>query len=98
MARRDDRDRYDASHADSRVLAKLHRSEPHQRNSASHLDLERGGADLDHYGQIGIEPTLDEVFHEPVIRLMMKCDNVTGDQLLHLVTMARRHMHGSDQS
>jgi hypothetical protein len=97
-ARRDDQGRYDASGAGSRVLAKLDRSAPNKPASASRLDLERGGADLDRYGQISTEPTLHEVFREPVIRLMMKCDNITEDQLLHLITMARRHMHGSDKS
>jgi hypothetical protein len=80
MARRDDQDRYDASGADSRVLATLHRSETNQPTAASRLDLEQGGADVDRHGQIGTEPTLHEVLHEPVIRLMMKCDNVTEDQ------------------
>jgi hypothetical protein len=75
MARRDDQDRYDASGADSRVLATLHRSEPNQPTAASRPDLEQGGADVDRHGQIGTEPTLNEVLHEPVIRLMMKCDN-----------------------
>ena len=76
MARRDDQDRYDASGTDGRVLAKLHRSEPHQPTSASRLNPEQGGADLDRYGQISTEPTLHEVFREPVIRLMMKSNNV----------------------
>ena len=94
MACRDDRDRYDASGADSRILAKLHRSEPNQPTSASRLDLQHGGADVDRYGQIGTEPTLYEVFREPVNRLMMKSDNVSEDQLLHLIMMARRYMNG----
>jgi hypothetical protein len=97
MARRDDQDRYDASGTDGRVLAKLHRSEPHQPTSASRLDLEQGGAGVGRYEQIATEPTLHEMFREPVIRLMMKCDNVTEDQQLHLITMARRHMHGWDK-
>ena len=97
MACRDDQDRYDASGADSRVLAKLHRSEPNQPTPASRLDLDHGGADLGRYGQIGIEPTLYEVFREPAIRLMMKSDNVTEHQLLHLITTARRHMNGCDK-
>jgi hypothetical protein len=87
MARRDDQDGYHASGADSRVLAKLHRSETNQPTPASRLDLGR-------YGQIGTEPTLYEVFREPVIRLVMKSDNVSEDQLLHLIMMARRHMNG----
>jgi hypothetical protein len=97
MARRGDRDRYDASGADSRVLAKLHRGEPHQPTSASRLDLQHGGADVDRCGQIGTEPALYEVFREPVIRFMMKSDNVTEDQLLHLITMARRRINGWDK-
>ncbi len=37
---------------------------------------------------------LDEVLREPVIRLMMKCDNVTEDQLLHFIRIARQHVNG----
>jgi hypothetical protein len=98
MARRDDQGRYDASGADTPVLAKLHRSEPNQPTSASRLNPEHGGADLDRYGQISTEPTLHEVFREPAIRLMMKCDNVTEDQLLHLIKIARWHMNGCEKS
>jgi hypothetical protein len=97
MARRGDQDRYDASGADSGVLATLNRSEPKQPTPASRLDLEHGGADVGRYGQIGTEPTLHEVFREPLIRLMMKCDNVTEGRLLHLITMARRRINGWDK-
>jgi len=31
------------------------------------------------YGQGGTEPTLDEIIHEPVIRLMMERDRVTEE-------------------
>jgi hypothetical protein len=30
------------------------------------------------------------VLRDPVIHLMMKCDNVTEDQLLHFIGIARR--------
>jgi hypothetical protein len=33
---------------------------------------------------------LDEILRDPVIRLMTKCDNVTEDQLLHFIGIARR--------
>jgi len=34
------------------------------------------------------EPRLDEVLRNPVIRLMMKCDNVTEAQLLDFIATA----------
>ena len=47
------------------------------------------------YGQGGIEPTLDELIHEPVIRLLMERDNVTEEALLRIITVARRHLDGN---
>ena len=44
------------------------------------------------YGQGGTEPTLDELIHEPVIRLLMERDNVTEEALLRIITIARRHL------
>ena len=41
----------------------------------------------------GTEPTLDEMLREPAIRLIMRRDNVTEDQLLYLINMARRHIN-----
>jgi hypothetical protein len=46
-------------------------------------------------GQGGTAPTLDEVIHEPVIRLMMERDNVTEEALLLIITIARRHLGGN---
>jgi hypothetical protein len=42
------------------------------------------------YGQGGTEPTLDEIIHEPVIRLMMERDRVTEEALLRVITIARQ--------
>jgi len=42
------------------------------------------------YRQNGTEPTLDEVIHEPVIRLMMERDNVTEEALLRIINIARQ--------
>jgi hypothetical protein len=41
------------------------------------------------YEQSGTEPTLDEVIHEPVIRLMMERDHVTDEALLRIINIAR---------
>jgi hypothetical protein len=46
------------------------------------------------YEQSGPEPTLDEVIHEPVIRLMMERDNVTEEALLRIINLARQHLGG----
>jgi hypothetical protein len=59
------------------------------------LHLENGGGDICRYGQGGTEPTLDEVIHEPAIRLMMERDNVTEEALLRIITIARRNPGGN---
>jgi hypothetical protein len=46
------------------------------------------------YGQGGTEPTLDEVIHEPVIRLMMERDHVAEEALLRIINIARQHLGG----
>jgi hypothetical protein len=46
------------------------------------------------YGQSGTEPTLDEVIHEPVIRLMMERDHVTEEVLFCIINIARQHLGG----
>jgi hypothetical protein len=54
--------------------------------------LEQSRADVDRYRQTGTEPALDEMLREPAIRLIMRRDNVTEDQLLHLIKVACRHI------
>jgi hypothetical protein len=44
------------------------------------------------YRQSGTEPTLDEVMHEPVIRLMMERDHVTEEALVRIINIARLHL------
>ena len=44
------------------------------------------------YRQSGTEPTLDEVMHEPVIRLMMERDHVTGEALVRIINIARQQL------
>ena len=44
------------------------------------------------YRQSGTEPTLDEVMHEPVIRLMMERDHVTEEALVRIINIARQHL------
>jgi hypothetical protein len=56
--------------------------------------LEQRRADAGRYGKSGTEPTLDEMLREPAIRLIMRWDNVTEDQLLYLINMACRHING----
>jgi len=94
MVRHDDQDLYEVSDANCRVVGNLHRPGPNRPSSAFRLHLEQCGADVDRYGRTGTEPMLDEVLREPVIRLMMKCDNVTEDQLLHFIRIARQHVNG----
>jgi len=95
MPRRDDQDVHDGSDANCRVPANRHRPGPNRSSSASRLHLEPCGRGADRYRRTETEPTLDEVLREPVIRLMMKCDNITEDRLLHLIRTARRHMSES---
>lgn len=70
--------------------ANLHRFEPNRSASASRLPLEHRATEVASDRQAAAEPTLDEVLRDPVIRLMMKCDHVTEDQLLHFIGIARR--------
>jgi len=80
---------YGVNHTKSRVPANLHRSGTNRSlYASSRSHLEPCGA---RYRHSGTEPPLDEVLLEPVIRLMMKRDNVTEDQLLHFIRIASRH-------
>ena len=92
MARRDGQDLYAVNGADRSVLANLDRRNPNRPASAARLRRQQSSADINRYPQAGAEPALDEVFQEAVIRLMMKSDNVTEDQLLHLIIRARRYV------
>ena len=58
------------------------------------LHLEDAGGDMWRYGQDGTEPTLDEVIHEPAIRLMMERDHVAEEALLRIINIARQHLGG----
>jgi hypothetical protein len=84
MARRDDLDFCDVSDAKPRLPGDLRRPRPKRSAFASRSQLEQRRADVDRYRQSGTEPTLDEMLREPAIRLIMRRDNVTEDQLLHL--------------
>jgi hypothetical protein len=84
---------YDVSDAKPRLPADLRRPRPKRSPSASRSQLEQCGADVVRYGQSGAEPTLNEVLGEPAIRLIMKRDNVTEDQLVHLIKLACRHIN-----
>ena len=94
MARRGDQDFYDVSEGNCRALANLRPIGSNRSPSLSRLHLEQGGADVDRYQRTATEPTIDEVLREPVIRLMMKCDNVTEEELLHFIRTARQRMNG----
>jgi hypothetical protein len=94
MARRDDQDLYDVSDAKSRVLVNLHRSGSNRSLPVPRRSrLEQCGAKVQRYRHSGTEPTLDEVLREPAIRLMMKRDNLTEDQLLYIIRIASRHIN-----
>jgi hypothetical protein len=82
---------YDVSDAKPRLPADLRRPRPKRSASASSSQLEQRRADVHSDEQSGTEPALDEVLLEPTIRMIMKRDNVTGDQLVHLIKIASRH-------
>ena len=90
MARGDDRE---VSNSKPRLRVDLRRAGAKPSASASGSQLEQLRAEVDRYGQSGTEPTLGEVLREPAIRLIMKRDNVTEDQLLHLIKLACRHIN-----
>jgi hypothetical protein len=93
MARCDDQDFYDVSDAKPRFRADLRRPGPKRSAFASRSQLEQRRTGVDRYGHSCTEPTLDEMLREPAIRLMMRRDNVTVDQLLHLINTACRHIN-----
>ena len=71
------------------IFADLDQNDPLPRRS----QLGQRRADAGRYGKSGTEPTLDETLREPAIRLIMRWDNVTEDQLLYLINMACRHIN-----
>ena len=93
MACCDDPDFCDVCDAKSRLRADLRRPGPKRSAFASRSQLEQRRTDVDRYGHSCTEPTLDEMLREPAIRLMMRRDNVTVDQLLHLINTACRHVN-----
>jgi hypothetical protein len=84
---------YDVSGAKPRLPADSRRPRPKRSPSASRSQLEQR-RDVVRYGHSGTEPTLDEVLGESAIRLIMSHDNVTEDQLVHLIKRACRHING----
>ena len=82
------------SDAKARLPADLRRPRLKRSASASCSQLKQRGADVVSYGQSSTEPTLDEMLREPAIRLIMRRDKVTEDQLVHLIKRARRHTNG----
>ena len=85
---------YDVSDAKARLPADLRRPRLKRSASASCSQLKQRGADVVSYGQSSTEPTLDEMLREPAIRLIIRRDKVTEDQLVHLIKRARRHTNG----
>jgi hypothetical protein len=77
------------SDAKPRLPADLRRPGPKRCASAPRPQLDQRRADADRYGKSGTEPTLDEMLREPAIRLIMRRDNVTEDQLLRLIKLVR---------
>ena len=84
---------YDVSGAKPRLPADSRRPRPKRSPYASRSQLEQR-RDVVRYGHSGTEPTLDEVLGESAIRLIMKRDNGTEDQLVHLIKLACRHING----
>jgi hypothetical protein len=71
------------------IFADLDQNDPHPRpahnsNSAEQMQALRKKRH---------RATLDEMLREPAIRLIMRRDNVTEDQLLYLINMACRHIN-----
>jgi hypothetical protein len=76
--------------ASPQIFADLDQNDPHSRPRSQ---LEQRRADVDRYGHSCTEPTLDEMLREPAIRLMMRRENATEDQLLHVINTACRHIN-----
>jgi hypothetical protein len=52
---------------------------------------EDGGGVACRYARGGTEPTLDELIHEPIIRLLMLRDNVSEKTLSQIIRTARKN-------
>ena len=76
--------------ASAQIFADLDQIGPHSRPAHHSNSAE---PDLDRYGESRTEHTLDEGLREPAIRLIMRRDNVTEDQLLHVINTACRHIN-----
>ena len=85
---------YDVSGAKPRLPADLRPPRLKRSASSSCSQLKQHRADVVSYGQSSTEPTLDEMLREPAIRLIMRRDKVTEDQLVHLIKLASRHING----
>jgi len=90
----DDKGVLDVSDANQRAPTNLYRPGPARSSSTDRLHLRQCGGNEWRYGQGRTEPALDEVLCEPIVRLMMKRDNVKEDDLLRCSTIARRHLNG----
>ena len=55
---------------------------------------EDGATEVVYYRQGGIEPALDELLREPIIRPMMQRDNVSEEALLQIIKIARQNRDG----
>jgi hypothetical protein len=76
--------------ASAQIFAELDQNDLHSRPAHNSNSAEQG---VDRYGHSCTEPTLDKMLRQPAIRLMMRRDNVTVDQLLHLINTACRHIN-----
>jgi hypothetical protein len=94
MTGSEDQGLLNVSDVNQRAPTNLYRPGPARSSLADPLHLDQCGGDEWRYRRGGTEPALDEVFREPVVRLMMKCDNVLEDELLRCITIACRHLNG----
>jgi hypothetical protein len=44
------------------------------------------------WSRAGVEPSLDDLITDPIVRLVMRRDNVTSADLLRMMARARTHL------
>jgi len=45
-----------------------------------------------------VEPTLEELLEEPIVRLVMAVDGVCADDVRNMITKLKRKLHGEEEA
>jgi hypothetical protein len=54
--------------------------------TSADASVDDSSTELWYYAQGGVEPPLEELLHDPIVRLMMRADHLEPDQVRRLLT------------